>query len=317
MRRRGTWLLGLVALCWTVAADAQACEHDLCEEGVALASSCDACVHSICVADAFCCDPVLGAWDSFCVEKVMTVCHEPRCEAACEHGLCSAGEPLTASCNSCAAKICDEDPLCCSNQWDATCIAKVETECFRTSCVQGADQCTAAVVIDNNQSRRMLGTLEGMGANGCSSLEGSCNSADTWYEYTVPDDGKIRYVSTCGTEYSFGIDTLISVHSQCPGNPGTEVTANDDWMFGPAPSACNGSLPRRFLDAATPFPYLVAGLTYKVRLTHFVDSAASDYQIYVPEPSAALLRCVGLATLVGLSRWRLRRRPQGRRGEPS
>jgi hypothetical protein len=285
----------------------QACEHDFCEEGVALASNCDACVHSICVVDPFCCDPVNGAWDAPCVEQVMTECGDPVCVAACAHGPCTEGDPLDPSCNSCAAKVCAADPLCCTNQWDTTCVAKVEAECGIATCMDGGDKCTDAVVIDNSKPIRVMGTLLGKTANGCSSLEGSCNSSDAWYEYTVPDIVEVRYANTCGTEYSYGIDTLISVHSQCPGNPTTEVIANDDWRFGPDPQACAGFWPRLNLDAGTPIPRFVAGATYKIRVTHYVDSAANDYQLYVPEPSAGLLGLAGAATLVGLGRWRRQR----------
>jgi len=300
MRRRGIWLLGVAALCRTpAAADVQVCEHDICEEGVGLTSTCDACVHSICQSDPFCCD---FEWDAPCVEQVMTVCGDPHCDAACEHGLCTAGGPLTAGCNPCATKICDVDPVCCSNQWDATCVAKVETECRQVSCVQGGDKCQDAVVVDNGEPIRLLGTLVGMTANGCSSLETSCNTPDAWYEYTVPGDFKFRSAMTCGTEYSFGIDTLVSVHSRCPGNPNTEVFANDDWMFGPDPQACRGWLPIRLLDAAAPIPRFTPGETYKIRVTHFVDSAPSDYQIYLPEPSPTLLLLAGAGVLVMLRR---------------
>lgn len=310
----GAWLLGLLTVCWAAASQVQACEHELCEEGAALDANCDACVHSICVVDPYCCDAVFGAWDAPCVEQVMTVCGDPTCEAACEHGLCTAGEPLTASCNDCATKICDADPLCCSNWWDATCVAKVETECHRVSCVQGGDKCTEAVTVDNSAPIRLMGTLVGNTANGCSSLESSCNTPDAWYEYTVPGDYQQRSATTCGTQFSFGIDTLVSVHAGCPGNPNTEVTANDDWMVGPDPQACRGSLPFRLLDAAAPIPRMTPGATYKIRVTHYVDSAPNDYQIYLPEPSPALLRLAGLGTLFGLSHWR--RRARGGVAEP-
>jgi hypothetical protein len=56
-------------------------------------------------------------------------------------------------------------------------------------------------------------------------------------------------------------------------------------------------------------PYNIpGGATYKIRVSHFDTSPEADYQLYVPEPSSALLRSVGFATVFALSRWRSRRR---------
>ena len=119
-------LLAGAALCGTVAifcgggpARAEACEHDLCEEGDGLDEACDPCVADICQIDSFCCDFV---WDDACVEQVLSVCGDTMCAAACEHSPCESGGPLDATCQPCVTFICAADPLCCSSQWDSTCI---------------------------------------------------------------------------------------------------------------------------------------------------------------------------------------------------
>ncbi len=47
------------------------CEHAKCTTGGKLTSGCDACVTSICAADAFCCN---SFWDARCVGEVASVC---------------------------------------------------------------------------------------------------------------------------------------------------------------------------------------------------------------------------------------------------
>jgi hypothetical protein len=47
------------------------CTHDVCTDGEALSSSCDACTMKVCAANEFCC---LGAWDLACVESAKTLC---------------------------------------------------------------------------------------------------------------------------------------------------------------------------------------------------------------------------------------------------
>jgi hypothetical protein len=50
----------------------------------------------------------------------------------CSHDLCSAGGTLVSSCDSCTASICNADPFCCNNSWDAICVGEVTSICGRT-----------------------------------------------------------------------------------------------------------------------------------------------------------------------------------------
>jgi hypothetical protein len=62
----------------------------------------------------------------------------------CAHDLCTPGDKLDASCNSCVHDICDKDPYCCNGgylsyystepEWDARCIAEVAAYCGGSSC---------------------------------------------------------------------------------------------------------------------------------------------------------------------------------------
>jgi hypothetical protein len=48
----------------------------------------------------------------------------------CSHDACSTGEPLSPSCNECAAIVCDIDPVCCQDVWDAFCVYEGFLNCF-------------------------------------------------------------------------------------------------------------------------------------------------------------------------------------------
>jgi hypothetical protein len=66
----------------------------------------------------------------------------------CAHDLCALGDKLDASCNSCVHDICEKDPYCCDGgylsyysvepEWDAKCIAEVETTCPGSKCAPPA-----------------------------------------------------------------------------------------------------------------------------------------------------------------------------------
>jgi len=312
----GAVLCGTVALFWAGGpAYAQACAHDLCEEGIGLDEDCDPCVADICQVDSFCCD---FDWDDTCVEQVLTVCGDTMCAAACEHTPCLTGGALDATCEPCVALICAQDPLCCSSQWDFACVTQVETLC-NVDCLDGADKCMNAIPL----SRRFLGrqraavfsSLVGLGSNGCTSAGDSCQSADIWYSYVKTAEDVI--IGTCSTQRAFGIDTVLSIHSNCPGQPSTELTANDDWKFGVEPTACEGLDDPNLLDSGVSLSlsHLAEGEVAIIRVSHHAESTEGSFSLrVVPEPSATVLLVVGWAWLLVLQRRRVRRQYPSRQG---
>ncbi|MCA9286406.1 MAG: hypothetical protein KDA22_14365 [Phycisphaerales bacterium] len=90
----------------------QSCFSPSGDPGCNLASCCT----TICDQDPFCCDT---AWDQICVGEALETC------AGCgEEGAGSCVEfNGTAGCESaaCCELVCDVDPFCCSNFWDAIC----------------------------------------------------------------------------------------------------------------------------------------------------------------------------------------------------
>ena len=55
----------------------------------------------------------------------------------CGHDVCAEGPALNQACGDvCVAKLCEEDPFCCSDGWDAKCVSEVLGACGTARCVQ-------------------------------------------------------------------------------------------------------------------------------------------------------------------------------------
>ena len=52
----------------------------------------------------------------------------------CAHNMCSEGEVLEASCDTCAASICAVDSYCCDTAWDSICVDEVASVCNQDIC---------------------------------------------------------------------------------------------------------------------------------------------------------------------------------------
>ena len=107
--------------------------------------SCDdaACVGCVCDMDNQCCD---NLWDATCVsiarnvEECASACSictplpTPVPEATPTPGDCCEPRPLNdpnPGCNEnrCESCVCGEDPVCCNDTWDETCISVASAEC--------------------------------------------------------------------------------------------------------------------------------------------------------------------------------------------
>jgi hypothetical protein len=121
------------------------CAHPICTSGTKLTSTCDPCATKICAQDSYCCS---NQWDSVCVGEVASICGE-TCGGGgggdagtgdaggggggtCSHPICSTGAKLTASCSTCATKVCAQDSYCCNTLWDNICVGEVGSICGQT-----------------------------------------------------------------------------------------------------------------------------------------------------------------------------------------
>ncbi len=291
--RRISWVVLGALLSFLETGDAIAqCAHDLCVQDGALDPSCDPCVAQVCRADSECCE---FDWDQNCVQAVTALCEIPC--GACTHALCEAGDPLTSDCHPCVASICEADPDCCAAEWDESCVRQVEARCG-LGCFPSADDCEDAIALPPLPEMSMFGTLVGASRDGCSSggegSKDSCRAPDIWYSYTVETSGTLR-ISTCATRRPFGVDTIVSVHSSCPGKLNNELDANDDWRVYGDPTACptpdlthdnfdlldsavclpvgDGECPPPTVNIDDPDPTepLDPGQTVWIRVTHFIE----------------------------------------------
>ena len=58
--------------------------------------------------------------------------------AVCDHSICQTGGPLGLACDPCSAQLCGQDPYCCTDAWDATCVGEVGSICGQ-SCTAPPD----------------------------------------------------------------------------------------------------------------------------------------------------------------------------------
>jgi hypothetical protein len=91
---------------------------------------------------------------------------------------------------------------------------------FRTLPYPVNDECPDALeVVDGTYT----GSTELAVAGGSSSCGSSSTSPDVWYAYTAQAGGALA-IDTCGSAF----DTVLSVHTFCPGTSANELACNDD-----------------------------------------------------------------------------------------
>jgi hypothetical protein len=98
-----------------------------------------------------------------------------------------------------------------------------------------------------------------VGSTLCATPDGASDcrittSGDTWFRYTPAANGTLS-LYTCPASY----DTLISVHTGCPGTTGNQVACNDDSAY------CGSAYP---LTSFVSLP-VAAGTPYMVRVSGF------------------------------------------------
>jgi hypothetical protein len=127
----------------------------------------------------------------------------------------------------------------------------------------------------NNSCANAVPVADGTATNGSVALgsndgSASCGSSstnpDVWYTFTAGPCGGTLTVDTCGTHdrlgQDSGMDTVVSIHSACPGTTGNQLACNDD-----ASPACSGDagLIRDSRASAT----LTPNQTVRIRVSHF------------------------------------------------
>ncbi|MCA9244842.1 MAG: right-handed parallel beta-helix repeat-containing protein, partial [Phycisphaerales bacterium] len=149
----------------------------------------------------------------------------------------------------------------------APCALAVVCACLATLSANGqvgADACSAAPLISTGT---YSGSTVGATPDGVGSCEGVNPGAspDVWYRFQPPCNGVLS-LDTCGSGY----DTLVSVHTGCPGNTSNTVACNDD---------CNGIPSCESLSSCLTANVL-AGSIYRIRVGGFSNRSGS-YVLHV------------------------------------
>ncbi len=96
------------------------------------------CCGETCELDQFCCDV---EWDEACAGEAQGICRGSFAACVPESGSCSI-PGTTPGCDDvdCCNAVCRNDPYCCLQEWDATCVNEAESACF-LSCGRTTDSC--------------------------------------------------------------------------------------------------------------------------------------------------------------------------------
>jgi hypothetical protein len=109
-------------------------------------------------------------------------------------------------------------------------------------------------------------------------------NSDVWYQFTPPCSGTLA-LSTCGSHdlgaQDSGMDTVLSVHTGCPGFASNDIACNDDAPSGNWPDACGlfGNLGTR-RDSALKVA-VTAGHNYKIRVASRGTSLEGLFVLHV------------------------------------
>jgi len=86
------------------------------------------------------------------------------------------------------------------------------------------DDCNSAIPITMGT---VTGDLAGATQDGGDNLCSCSDEPDVWYSFTSPEAGTL-IVDTCGSEALSSLNTILSVHSGCPGTPLNLLACDND-----------------------------------------------------------------------------------------
>jgi hypothetical protein len=144
------------------------------------------------------------------------------------------------------------------------------------------DACSSATTI------AVPGTASGCMGGASNDGEANCGasgtSADVWYTFTAAQTGWVR-VTTCGSSF----DTVLSVHSGCPGTAANEVGCNDD--------NCNGGNCACGPDLQSGFDFgAIQGQQYYIRIAGFASGVGTGaytlHTSYIAPPNDACANAI-------------------------
>ncbi|MGE3163307.1 MAG: M12 family metallo-peptidase [Planctomycetota bacterium] len=119
--------------------------------------------------------------------------------------------------------------------------------------------------------------------DGGASCGASATNADVWYTYTASCTGTLR-VDTCGTSdlggVDLGMDTVLSLHTFCPGDATNEVDCNDQWAGSSDNMACTGVDAGGGNDSFVSYA-ITQGETILIRVSSWASTEAGPFVLNV------------------------------------
>jgi hypothetical protein len=96
------------------------------------------CCNRVCSVDSLCCDDV---WDEYCADEAAGLCSDGFASCGSAANDCTeTGEGAGCAHAECCNRVCEVDPYCCIEEWDATCVELEAANCSST-CVASAGDC--------------------------------------------------------------------------------------------------------------------------------------------------------------------------------
>ncbi len=118
-----------------------------------------------------------------------------------------------------------------------------------------SNSCAGATVIGEGT---FMGTTSGATNDGSANCGSSSTAPDVWYRITPAANCQLR-LNTCGSSY----DTVLSVHTGCPGTSANQLGCNDDDPI----NQCG-------LDSRLSIP-ATAGISYYIRIAGFAGASGA------------------------------------------
>ncbi|MBC7772942.1 MAG: hypothetical protein H7210_10640, partial [Pyrinomonadaceae bacterium] len=155
------------------------------------------------------------------------------------------------------------------------------------ACENATDLCTLQLTSAH--------TLIGATGDGSAPCGISSGAADVWYVFTAPWPADL-FISTCGSHdlggVDIGVDTVLSIHSGCPGTIENWLECNDDTDI------CFGA-DQGFLRDSSFSRSVAEGETVWIRASHFGDSSPGNFLLNISFFIVPNDACAGAQAVVG------------------
>ena len=188
---------------------------------------------------------VRGVWIDYFIEDGNSIIHEPYDNTVISEvtGSCTLGEECYSNEDPSYPVVCPVGERSAAVVWQAKKLSDPDDPDlyadFFSAPAPNNDDCQDAQPVGLGQTTGSLGRAGTDGSSACSFYD----QPDVWYAYTAAASGTLR-VNTCGTNdmngVDSGLDTIVSLHTGCPGTGANEIDCNDDWSSGNDAFACIG-----------------------------------------------------------------------------